>query len=221
MPAAYRSFDTGSRFKQSLFIGVVCSLLIFLLVPITQLLRQPEKPDAVIESIERAPPPPPPPIEEEPEVPEVEEAPPPPELNLPPPSLTLEQLELSLNPGIGGDLTFDSRLNFDFEAESVEELSRMFGFEELDQIPHMVRTGRPSSQQSMEYRRLMRRDVKKTVVLDVVVSPQGIVSVRGVQSATHEALVPAAKQAAESSRFSEPTRNGKTVSAKYSWAISF
>lgn len=221
MPPSYQLSDTKSSLKQSLLIGLVCSVLIFLLVPMTQLLRQPEKPDIVIDSIERAPPPPPPPIVDEPPVTEEEEIPPPPEFNLPPPKPTLEQLELSLNPGLGGDLSFDSRIDLNFETESTEELSRLFGFDELDEVPRLVRQGRPKQQQSAEFQRLMRRPGRKEVVLEVAVSAQGIVSVRGVQSATHEALIPAAKQAAESSRFSEPMRNGKSVGAQYIWPLSF
>lgn len=221
MPHLYKAGKGCVGLPISLSIGLVCALLIFLLVPITQFMREPQKTVNVIEVNDVAPPPPPPPLEEPPPSSEVEREKPPPDLKSPPPMPTLEQLELSLNPGVGGDLSFDSSIQFDLSMESVDELSRLFGFDELDEVPRLVRQGRPKMQQSAEFQRLVRRKGAKEVVLEVAVSPRGVVSVQGVRSATHEALIPAAKQAAESSRFSAPMRNGQAVRARYIWPLSF
>ncbi|MDP4609659.1 MAG: energy transducer TonB, partial [Opitutales bacterium] len=137
------------------------------------------------------------------------------------PMPSLEQLELSLNPGTGGDIHIDGSLQFDLTTESAEEMIRLFGFDELDEIPRLVREGRPNSQQSAEFQRVMRRQGPKQVILLVVLDERGAISVVDVVSYTHAALIPSAKQAAESSRFSPPMRNGVPVRAKYTWPLSF
>lgn len=221
MSKLYKTPSPGIGSKGTLLIGIVCAMMVFLLVPIAQLFKEtPETVDS-IESVEFAPVPPPEVIEELVD-PVVEEEPPPPlDLNTPPPMPTLEMLELSLNPGLGGDLSLDSSIDFDIATETVDELSQLFGFDELDQIPKLMRQGRPKMQQSAEFQRLMRRQADRKVVLEVTLSEQGVVKVQNVQSATHEALIPAATQAAEGSRFSPPKRNGKPVRARYTWPLSF
>lgn len=222
MPYNYKAQGSGVGLWTSLSLGLTCALMIFLLVPMTQLLRDTDKAATIIEAVEVAPPPPPPPpMEEPPPPPKAEDETPPPEFEVAPPMPSLEQLELSLNPGLGGDLSFDSSLQLDLSTESVEAMSRLFGFDELDEVPRLVRQGRPKVQQSAEFQRLIRRQGTKQVVLEVTLSPQGVVTVQNVRSATHEALIPAAKQAAESSRFSAPTRNGRAVRARYVWPLSF
>ncbi|MGJ8638726.1 MAG: energy transducer TonB [Opitutaceae bacterium] len=221
MPYIDKSHRPKLGSKAAIGFGLAVALGIFLLVPISQLLDTPERDTLVIESIEMAPPPPPPPPEDPPPPPKPEEEPPPIELKVPPPQLSLEQLELSLNTGTGGDLSFDSSMLFDVATESADELSKLFGFDELDEVPRLVRRGRPREQQSSEFQRLMRRRDTKQVVLEVALDHQGSIDVLNVRSASHEALVPAARQAAESSKFSPPTRNGRSVRARYVWTLNF
>ncbi|MGJ8653932.1 MAG: TonB family protein [Opitutaceae bacterium] len=221
MSKLYKAPSPGLGSKSTLLIGVVCAILVFLLVPIAQLFKESSVSVDSIEAVEFAPVPPPQVIEELVD-PVVEEEPPPPlDLNKPPPMPTLEMLELSLNPGLGGDLSLDSSIDFDIATETVEQMSQLFGFDELDQIPRLMRQGRPKMQQSAEFQRLMRRQADRQVVLEVTLNEQGVVEVQNVQSATHEALIPAAKQAAEGSRFSPPMRNGQAVRARYTWPLSF
>lgn len=221
MSKLYKAPSPGLGSKGALLIGMVCAIMVFLLVPIAQLFKEATVSVDSIEEVVYAPVPPPEIIEDLVD-PVVDEEPPPPlDLNTPPPMPTLEMLELSLNPGLGGDLSLDSSIDFDIATETVEELSQLFGFDELDQIPKLVRQGRPKMQQSAEFQRLMRRQGDKKVVLEVTLNEQGVVHVQNVQSATHEALIPAARQAAEGSRFSPPKRNGKAVRARYTWPLNF
>ncbi|MDP4643272.1 MAG: energy transducer TonB [Opitutales bacterium] len=221
MSQLYKPPSPNRGFGFSLLLGLFCAGLLFMLVSWAQLFQSPQKTEEFFEAIEVATPPPPPP----PEVPDVpppdEQEEPPPELNTPPPMPSLEQLELSLNPGTGGDIHIDGSLQFDLTTESAEEMIRLFGFDELDEIPRLVREGRPNSQQSAEFQRVMRRQGPKQVILLVVLDERGAISVVDVVSYTHAALIPSAKQAAESSRFSPPMRNGVPVRAKYTWPLSF
>lgn len=221
MSQLYKPPSPSRGFGLSILLGLFCAGLLLMLVPLTQIFQTPQKTVEIIEAIEVAAPPPPPPPETPDVPPPAEQEEPPPELNMPPPMPSLEQLELSLNPGTGGDLRIDNAFQFDLSTESAEEMIRLFGFDELDEIPRLVREGRPNSQQSAEFQRLMRRQGTKQVILLVALDERGVISVVDVVNYTHAALIPAAKQAAESSRFSPPMRNGVPVRAKYTWPLSF
>ncbi|MGJ8650459.1 MAG: energy transducer TonB [Opitutaceae bacterium] len=221
MSQLYKPPSPNRGFGFSLLIGLLCAGLLFMLVPLTQLFQSPLKTVEIFEVVEVAAPPPPPPPEAPDVPPPDEQEEPPPELNTPPPMPSLEQLELSLNPGTGGDINIDGSFQFDLTTESTEEMIRLFGFDELDEIPRLVREGRPKSQQSAEFQRLMRRQGTKQVILLVALDERGATSVVEVVNYTHAALIPAAKQAAEASRFSPPMRNGVPVRAKYTWPLSF
>ena len=199
-------------------IGLVVALFIFLLVPLTQMFEPPSREESILEVVEVsvAPPPPtlppvdlPPPAEEEAE-------PPPPELKTPPSMPTLEQMELVLNPGTGGDLSLELGLDFNLQTESAQQLIDLFGFDELDQVPHVTRRGRikyPSA--------LQRRRVEGYVELLIFIDPSGRVEVREVLSYSHREFIAPAKAGAAATRFSPPVRNGQPVRAKYSWKIEF
>ena len=201
----------------SVTIGLVVVLLIFLLVPLTQMFEPPSQDETVLEAIEVsvAPPPPPlPPLELSP--PPEDPDPPPPELKTPPSMPTLEQMQLLLNPGTGGDLSLELGLDLNFQTESAEQLIDLFGFDELDQVPHVKRYGR------FNYRSvLQRRGVGGYVELLIFIDTSGRVEVQEVLSYSHREFIAAAKAGAAATRFSPPVRNGQPVRAKYSWRIEF
>ncbi|MDQ8195431.1 energy transducer TonB [Coraliomargarita sp. SDUM461004] len=215
MPTFQPSPNRSSSFGLSLLFGFGVALLIMLLVPLTQLIPPQRESVNVIEVAEVAAPPPPPRIEDSPPPPDLEEAPPPPELEVPPPMPTLEQLEIALNPGTG-DLSVASGLGFavDFSTESVAQLEQLFGFGELDEVPHLVREGRfrypPNSP---------RGRGEAYVKLLIYVESDGRISVQKVIDYSHQEFLEAAKRMAEGSRFSPPMRNGLAVRSQYEWPI--
>ena len=199
----------------SIALGVAVALLIFLLVPLTQMWQTPAKPSNTIEELVLAVLPPPPPSDPPPPPPEPEQETPP-KLDTRPPLPSLEQLELSLSPGTGGDLTIGDGLDFNFEVESAQEIMSRYGFDDLDQVPHVTRRGR------IQYPvQLQRRRVEGYVKLLVFIDPSGRVVVQEVLSYSHQEFVAPAKSGAAATRFSAPIRNGQAVSAKYSWRIEF
>jgi len=214
MTRLYQKPRDHQRLPISIVLGVVVALLIFLLVPLTQIWQTPVPPSGTVEELVLAiQPPPPPPSDPPPPEPEQEA---PPELETPPPMPSLEQLELSLNPGTGGDLTIGDGLDFNFEVESAQEIMSRYGFDDLDQVPHVTRRGR------IEYPvQLQRRRVEGYVKLLVFIDPSGRVDVQEVLSYSHQEFVQPAKAGAAATRFSAPIRNGQAVSAKYSWRIEF
>ena len=214
MTRLYQKPRDHQRLPISIVLGVVVALLIFLLVPLTQIWQTPVPPSGTVEELVLAiQPPPPPPSDPPPPEPEQET---PPELETPPPMPSLEQLELSLNPGTGGDLTIADGLDFNFEVESAQEIMSRYGFDDLDQVPHVTRRGR------IQYPvQLQRRRVEGYVKLLVFIDPSGRVVVQEVLSYSHQEFVAPAKSGAAATRFSAPIRNGQAVSAKYSWRIEF
>lgn len=208
-----QSKQPSSRRGLSLLYGGGVALLILMLVPLTQILRPVKGESVEIHQLEVAPPPPPPPPEEPPPPPEPEEAPPP-ELEVPRPKPTLEQLEVSLNPGIGGDIGIDLAIDLDISTESAEQLEKLFGFGELDDIPQLVREGRfryPPNAPSGRGEAFVR--------LLVYVEKDGRISVQKVIDYSHREFIEAARHMANGSRFSPPMRKGQAVRSQYEWPI--
>jgi hypothetical protein len=194
--------------------GLAVALLIFLLVPLTQMFR-PElrSADSINPLLAVNLPPPPPPPEDVPPPPESQEEPPP-ELKTPPPMPTLEQLEVGLNPGVGGDFTIGVGLDLNFQTESAEQMMDIFGFDELDQFPYVV------SERSIIYPRGFRPSpgVGKAKLL-ITVDMEGRVQVDEVLQCSHRELIPAILVMAAGTRFSVPLKDGKPVRATYEWPL--
>ncbi|CAA6679999.1 MULTISPECIES: TonB family protein [unclassified Lentimonas] len=216
MARLYQPPKKGSNLAVSTVLGLVAALLIFLLIPLVQFSEvRPATAQPIEELVLAVPPPPPPPSDPPPPPPEEKEETPP-ELDTPPPMPSLEQLELSLNPGIGGELTIGDSLDFNFQVESAEQLMSRYGFDDLDEVPHVTRHGR------IQYPvQLQRRRVEGYVQLLVFIDPSGRVDVQEVLNYSHKDFVAPAKAGAAATRFSPPIRNGQAVSAKYSWRIEF
>ncbi|MFP4204097.1 MAG: hypothetical protein ACLFS4_07155, partial [Opitutales bacterium] len=100
MPKVYTPPQGKGTLLWGILLGIGVSGLLFLAIPLTQLFTEYEKEEEKFERLEMAEPPPPSPPEDPPEPPEPEEDPPP-EHEEPPPPVSLEQLEMSLEPGTG------------------------------------------------------------------------------------------------------------------------
>lgn len=132
----------GTAIKGTL-IGAGVAALLFVAIPLTQLFTEYKKAPEEINSIDVAPPPPPPPIEEPPPPPEPEQEEPPPELDSPPPPISLEALEMSLNPGTGGSLAGDFALpGFDVNQKELGGLE-IFDIGDVDEKPQVQKQTQP------------------------------------------------------------------------------
>ena len=202
------SKNESSNARRSLLYGCAAALFVLLLVPLTQIMQPSRKSVESIEEVNIAPPPPPPPLEDTPPPPPKED-PPPPDLEKPPPMPTLDQLELSLNPGTG-DLSIGAGLGIrvDFSAESAEQLEQIFEFGDLNEIPRRIRDGHfrhpPNSP---------RGQGKASVRMLIHINEDGRASVQKVLDYSHSEFINAAKNAMEDSRWTPPMRNGKKVLA--------
>ena len=142
MARPYQPPRGKGSFSKSLLIGIATTALLFLAIPMTQLFIQYEKSSELIDTLDMAPPPPPPPLEDEPPPPPPEEELPP-EFDTPPPPISLEQINMSLEPGIGSSLSGDFALpTFDVDTKNLGSLD-IFDINDLENKPSPRRQGSP------------------------------------------------------------------------------
>ena len=139
MAAAYSPRNEKSSRAIGVVIGIIVSGLLFLAIPLSQMFTEHDKSPEEIMSIDVAPPPPPPPPEDPPEPPPPEEEPSPPEMETPPPNLSLDQLEVALNPGTGVALSGDFALpSLNVDSNKLGGLE-IFNINDVDKKPRSVK----------------------------------------------------------------------------------
>jgi protein TonB len=195
---------------------VLCSLGVFLLLPFTQMIASLGKKPSDLFTVEVATPPPPPPEEMEPPEPPPDE-PPPPDVAPPPQQLSLSQMDVALNLGVGdagaGAFSFDG---FGVTASETAGDLEIFDVKDLDSVPRRIRTA------ALVYPpHLKRARVPGTVTLIAIIDENGDVKVeRVVKSSVNDFETPAIKFA-EGCAFEPPKKGGKAVRARYTWPIRF
>lgn len=221
--------DTNKRPERSIFrrtakkpvIGPwtamgLCIAAVMLLLPFTQWItdRGPGSAELRTVDITIPPPPPPPPDPPPPEEPDTE--PPTPEMQTPPPNLSLSQMDMALNPGIGdaaaGAFSFEG---FGVTPDAASDLN-IFEVSDLDRPPRRTRTVAPVYPQHLRAAR-----VQGYVTLLIVIDQTGRVAVEEVVEASHRDFVASAIEAAERCQFEPPTVRGETVRARYRFTIRF
>jgi protein TonB len=197
-----------------ILISLLVTVSIFVLIPIMQFIaigQQGPREESVETFALLAPEPPPPeepPPPDEPP-PELEEEPP------PPPKLTLEQIELSLNPG-AGDLGGDfSMPGFNTDQDSLGTLD-IFSIEDLDDVPKVLSQIAP-----MYPLRLRQSKVQGRAVIMFVVDTSGRVIDAQVESATHAEFGDSALRAISKWRFEPGQREGQAVKFRMRIPIPF
>jgi len=159
--------------------------------------------------------PPPPPPEPEPEKPEPEPENPP-ELEAPPSEpLSLDQLELSLDPGAGlggGGGSLQVNIAGATQAGGLDEL---FSMAELDQKP------RPTHQPGPAITDRVRQHSPGQVYIIFIVNEQGRVEQAKTEKASHPVLARAALEAVRQWRFEPGQRKGEAVSFRMRVPVTF
>lgn len=171
--------------KQAMYAGsgVVFAFLLFLLLPILQVITSPPAKDLTIRSVDAVvePPPPPPPMEEQEEPEPEEQPPPPPAVDAQP--LDLSQLELALNPGDGGFGGGDFAINLAGVTGNSDEVDAIFSLSDLDQKPRVVYQPAPIYPPE-----LARKNMQGTVYVLFIVDKTGRTRDLKVQKSTHPAF---------------------------------
>ena len=200
-----------------LWIGtILCTAGVFLLLPFTQMIAALGKKPNDLFTVEVAAPPPPPPMDIEPPPPPPEE-PPPPDVTPPPQQLSLSQMDVALNLGVGdamaGAFSFDG---FGVKAEDTAGDLQIFDVKDLDSVPRRIRTPMLVHPQV-----LRRARIAGHVTLMVIISETGAVQVERVVNSSHREFESNAVSFAEGCQFEPPKKSGRAVRARYTWPIRF
>ncbi len=207
---SFRLPEARSELRLSVLLGAGMAVVLFVLMALAQMMGKIEPPkDQLEESLVAYAAPEIEEIEDEPPPPPEEEEPLPEDLAEEPPQLSLDQLEIALNPGTGGSLAGD------FSLPTIGTSARDLGtedfvdFSDLDQIP------RPIGVTGFNFpRRLKRKAVRGRVVLLIRLSPEGDVVEATVDSSTLPDFSDFVRNEVARWRFTPPTKNGQPVKAK-------
>ena len=216
MTKTLKSVTESKKSKNSsIFIGVAVSFLLFLAIPLTQIFNNYDKPPESIDSFEISPPPPPPPPEDPPPPPEPEDEEPPPELDLPTPPLTLEQLDMVLEPGTGGALSGDVNLP-SIDARKMDIGMDLLDVSQLDNFPGF---------RSPPYLRYPEQAKKKQIegfvkVLFLVDENGNVIKV-DILECSDPIFKPYVIDAYTNAKLYQGTKNGKPVKFKMAQKIPF
>lgn len=215
--------QTGFQVRQKGFpvirmviMTVIMTLGILAVLPISRALSKGldrrmivEISSASIPPPEPPPPEPPPPLEDEVEE-EVDD------LDQTPQELSLDQLEASLNPGMGDALTN----SFNFDSFSVntdlDQEIQLFSIADLDSRPKPLSQIPPIYPPEFE-----TRGYEGMVKARIMIDEQGNVTVLEIVEATHPEAIQPVRQALVKWRFEPPKKNGHAVRATYTQPLSY
>ena len=199
--------------SKSIFIGISVSFLLFLAIPLTQIFNKYNRSPDNIDSYELAPPSPPSPPEDPPPPPEPEEEEPPPELNSPPPPISLEQLEIALEPGFGGNITGDFTFNFNAKKDLETDI---YDMKDLEKRPQPRRQINPRYPQKAK-----TSGIEGFVYVEFIVDQNGYVESVVVKDSSHSMFEPATIDAIRKWLFTPGEKDGRTVKTRFRMKVPF
>jgi len=205
----------NSRWKGTPLIAIGGALgtagLLFLLIPLTQLLDKVEEPDLKVREVTFAPPPPevPPPPPDEAQPPEPEQ--PPPEMPEEPPPIQIDALDVALNPGAGDAVAMGIPTpDLNMAQDMTGDIQKLFTFEDLAEAPRLINQPR--------FRfppQLARRGIDEgKVIVEIDIKPNGRAELRRIISSTHPELIEAAREIVRSARFTKPEVDGRAQTVR-------
>ncbi|MGZ0656754.1 energy transducer TonB [Coraliomargarita sp. W4R53] len=197
-------------------LGIGISGLLFLAIPLTQIFTTYEKSPEEIEALDIATPPPPPPPEDPPPPPEPEQEEPPPELDTPPPPISLEQLDMALNPGTGGAMNGDFALpTFDVSTSDLGGLE-IFELGDVDSPPQ------PRTKIEFSYpAAAKRKGITGVVKVEYVVNENGHVEKINIVDSPNKILSKATEEVLARARFEPAQKSGRAVKVRMRAAIPY
>lgn len=210
------SADNKTRLPIALAGAGLLAVFIFLLIPITQHLDNMGGSTIDFRETISIAPPPPMAIPPAPEQIEQTEAEPPPEFERQMQELSLNQLELNLNPGINDALKIGvTGGGFVTEVDAVGDIQKMFDFSDLEAPPRIV--NRPNFRYPEN---LSRQGIEKgRVLVKIRINEKGRASIIQILSTTHPDYIPAAKEIIRKARFTPPTVDGVPQAVVGDWPI--
>lgn len=206
---SYRMEPARNELASSVLIGGGFAAALFVVMALAQMMGEISPPKTWIDETVMAYTPPEVVEIEEEELPPPEEEEPPPELDEEPPQLSLDQLDIALNPGTGGALMGD------FAMPVISASARNLGtedfvdFSDLDQIP------RPIGVAGLNFpSRLRKKKVTGRIVLLVKLADTGEVVDVSIDSSNLPAFDAHVLDEVKRWRFTPPTQQGRPVRAQ-------
>jgi len=201
---SFRLPEAQAELPLSVLLGAAFAVALFVLMSLAQMIGDVRKTDRILEEDLMAFNPPE--IEEIQEPPPPEEEPPP-ELEEEPPQLSLDQLDLALDPGLGGSLLGD------FALPSLDVATQMgdafVDFSSLDQTP------RPIGVTGFNFpSRLLKKKVSGKIVLLLKLNAQGEVLEAEIDSSTLPEFDDFVRSEVKRWKFTPPTQDGRPVNAQ-------
>lgn len=200
-------------------LAVLCTLAVFLVLPLLQAITAKNRDDMVVRSINTGVLEAPPPTPEEPEEPEETEPEPPPPPDIPdaPQNLSLDQLESALSPGFGGGFGSlgPGGLQLRAAITAGEGSKGLFDLADLDQKP------RATSQTPPQPTARTRAKAPGSAWIIFIVDRDGRVRDARVQRSTDTVFEAPALAAVKRWRFEPGKRNGEPVEFRVRQKISF
>ncbi|MGJ8651929.1 MAG: energy transducer TonB [Opitutaceae bacterium] len=191
------------------FVGIGVSAMLFLAIPLTQIFTEYKKAPEEIDALEMAPPPPPPPLDEPPPPPEPEQEEAPPELDTPPPPISLDQLDMALNPGTGGSLSGD------FALPSFEVGSKDLGGLEIFDIGDLEDKPQPRKQTAPRYPSEARRKrLQGFALAEFIIDENGDVSAVEIKQASDSVFEQPTIEAIRTWKFTPGQKDGRAVKTR-------
>lgn len=208
-PVTYRIPTARSDLPIGIALGVLSSFGLFVMMALAQLMGEVKKPsNELTETMVAMPPPIIEEIEEPPEPPEPEEEPPP-ELEEPPPDISLDQLEIALNPGTGGSLAGDFALPTVSTSASDLGTDDLIDFSDLDEPPRLL------DKSPFNFPRNLRtKKVSGRVVVYIELDEKGNVTKAEVAESSLPQFDQYVIKEIRSRKFSAPTLQGRAVKAR-------
>ena len=202
-----------------LLAALVMTAFLYFVLPLTQLLSASGRSRLTLTRVDVSLPPPPPPPPKPPPPPEEKKEEQKPELREQPRPLTLSQIEMALNPGIGSAMQGDFSLDFarmDAMPDTVAEM-RIFELAEVDRTPEAIRTV------DAQYPpRLWADRVGGSVIVEFVVDDAGAVRQAKLRrGAPYPEFNRAAIAAVEQFRFSPGLKDGLPVRVRMDREFEF
>lgn len=202
------SATVGDR-TLSLAFGLAVAVALFVVMALAQMIGKVKPPQTeLVEQAAAFVPPEVEEIEQEEPPPEKEEEPPPDKLEEEPPQLSLDQLDIALNPGTGGSLAGDFAMPVVATSQHDLGTEDFVDFSDLDQIP------RPIGASLNFPARLRRKAVSGRIVLLLKLDETGRVVHVEVESSDLPAFDDFVRNAVETWKFTPPTQQGRPVKAK-------
>lgn len=219
MSRNFQSPRIRSILISSSLLGLLATLLIFVAIPLTHLMTDYDQPPETIEEWLVATPPPPIPPEDKEEPPPPEDEEPPPELESEPPPITLEQLDVILNPGTGST----GLMAGDFALPHLRQVNQqdlgsleIFEIGDLDQLPRPRRQMPPAFPPNA-----LRMGLNGRVLLEFIITAEGRVINTKVVSSSDPIFESYAIDAVRNWVFTPGEKDGKKVNTRTRVPIPF